>query len=122
MSLRSTFAAFAMAGLMAVAAFAADVNGKWTGEMQTPNGSRPVTFNLTADGSTLNGTTTGRQGEIKITNGKIDGDNVSFDVVREMQGNTVTVHYTGTISGDDLNLKVQVADREPRDLALKRSK
>ena len=101
-------------------ALAANIDGKWTGEMQTPNGSRPVTFTFTSDGNTLNGTTTGRGGETKITNGKIDGDNVSFDVTREFQGNTMTAHYTGTVSGSELKLKVQVGDREPRDLVLKK--
>ena len=120
MTLRKFLMAAMVVCMMTVVAFAASIDGKWTGEMQTPNGTRPVTFTFTADGTTLNGSTTGRSGEVKITNGKIDGDNVSFDVVREMNGNTMTTHYTGTVSGGELKLKVQMADREPRDLVLKK--
>jgi hypothetical protein len=120
MTLRKFLMAAMVVCMMTVVAVAASIDGKWTGEMQTPNGTRPVTFTFTADGTTLNGSTTGRNGEVKITNGKIDGDNVSFDVVREMNGNTMTTHYTGTVSGGELKLKVQMADREPRDLVLKK--
>lgn len=123
MSLRKIFATAMVAGLMTVAAFAASIDGKWTGEMTTPNGSRPVNFTFTSDGTTLNGMTTGRQGaEVKITNGKIDGDNVSFDVTREMQGNTMTMHYTGKVSGDDLKLSIAREGGNPRELTLKRAK
>jgi hypothetical protein len=106
--------------LMTVVAFAASIDGKWTGEVTTPNGTRPVTFTFVSDGSKLNGTTTGRGGEVKITNGTVDGDNVSFDVIREFNGNTMTTHYTGTVSGSDLKLKMQMGDREPREMTLKK--
>ena len=121
MNLRTIFVAAMVVCMMTAVAFAASIDGKWTGEMQTQNGTRPVTFTFTSDGNTLNGTTTGRGGDVKITNGKVDGDNVSFDVVREMQGNTMTVHYTGKVSGNELQLKVQMGDREPRDLTLKKA-
>jgi hypothetical protein len=123
MSLRKMFATAMVAGMMTVAAFAASIDGKWTGEMTTPNGSRPVTFNFTSDGSTLNGSTTGRQGaEVKIANGKVDGDSVTFDVTREMQGNTVTLHYTGKVAGDELKLSMAREGGDPREVTLKRAK
>ncbi len=123
MSLRKMFATAIVAGLMTMAAFAANIDGKWVGEMTTPNGTRPVNFTFTSDGSTLNGSTTGRQGaETKITNGKVDGDSVSFDVTREMQGNSMTMHYTGKVSGDELKLSIAREGGEPRELTLKRAK
>ncbi|MBS1872069.1 MAG: hypothetical protein JSU00_02575 [Acidobacteria bacterium] len=122
MTLRSLLMATLVAALMTVSALAASIDGKWTGEMQTPNGSRPVTFTFAADGSTLNGSTTGRGGEIKISNGKVDGDNISFDVTREFQGNSMTMHYTGKVSGDDLKLSITREGGEPREMSLKRSK
>ena len=121
MTLRTIFVAAMVVCMMTAVAFAASIDGKWTGEMQTPNGSRPVTFTFAADGSTLNGSTTGRGGETKITNGKIDGENITFDVVREMQGNTMTMHYTGKVSGSELKLKMQMGDREPREMTLKKA-
>lgn len=121
MTLRSVVLAGLVLLLVTGAALAANIDGKWTGEFQMPNGNtRPVTFTFTSDGNTLNGSTSGRNGEVKISNGKIDGDNVSFDVVREFQGNSVTQHYTGTVSGSELKLKMQMGDREPREMVLKK--
>ena len=42
---------FAVAVLLASAAFAAEVDGKWTGTMATPNGDVPVSFTFQADGA-----------------------------------------------------------------------
>ena len=49
---------------LAVAAYAADVKGKWTYEMQGRGGqSMTGALNLKADGNTLTGTVSGRRGE-----------------------------------------------------------
>ena len=122
MNLRTILTAVFVAALLTVSAFAASIDGKWTGEMQTPNGTRPVTFTFAADDSTLNGSTTGRGGETKITNGKVDGESITFDVVREMQGNTMTMHYAGKVSGDELKLTMTREGGEPREMTLKRGK
>jgi hypothetical protein len=107
---------------LALAAFAADVTGKWTYEMQGRNGAMTGTINLKADGSTLTGTVSGRGGDTEISDGKIDGDNVSFTVVREMNGNKVTMKYTGTVSGDGIKFKVQSegSDRPAREFVAKK--
>jgi len=113
-----------LAGLLAVAAFAADVTGKWTAE--TPGrGGRAMqqTITLKADGNTLTGTMSGRGGETAISDGKIDGDNISFSVVREFQGNSMKMNYTGKVSGDTIQFKVQRegGDQPPREFTAKRS-
>ncbi len=93
---------------LAVAAFAADVTGKWTYEMQGRGGrSMNGALNLKADGNTLTGTVSGRGGDTEISDGKIDGDTLTFNVVREFNGNKVTMKYTGTVSGDSINFKVE---------------
>jgi hypothetical protein len=114
MKLRTlTIATFAL--LLAVTAFAADVTGKWTGEVPGRNGqARPVTFTLKASGSALTGTVGSQQGEIPITDGKIDGNNLSFSVTREMQGNSIKINYTGTVSGDEIKMKQQRDGAEGR--------
>ena len=108
--------------LLALTALAADVTGKWTAEMQGRDGqTMTTTFNLKADGNTLTGTVSGRMGETDITNGKIDGDNVSFDVVREFNGNTITLHYKGTVSGDTINFKIEGGRGPAREFTAKRT-
>jgi len=93
--------------LLAVVAFAADVTGKWTYETQGRNGPQTATMNLKADGGNLTGTVSSRGGDTEISNGKVDGNNISFEVTREMQGNKFTIKYSGTLSGDELKLKIE---------------
>jgi hypothetical protein len=99
--------------ILAIGAFAADVTGKWTYEQAGRNGgpARQVTITLKQDGSTLTGTVPGmgRGGDnppppSEIKNGKVDGDKVSFEVVRTMGDNTITTKYTGTVSGSEMKL------------------
>ena len=102
--------------ILLVASFAlmaADVSGKWTFEQPGRGGNpgRPVTITLKADGSTLTGTMPagGRGGggdPIAISDGKVDGSNISFTVKREMNGNSIVTKYEGTVNGDELKLKI----------------
>jgi hypothetical protein len=103
---------------LTVAAFAADVSGKWTYEQAGRGGGNPVTVTVTlkASGGTLTGTVVrpGRNGnmESQITDGKVDGDNVSFKTSMEMGGNTMVTEYSGTLSGDELKLKITRPGRD----------
>ena len=106
---------FVMTILLAAsfALMAADVSGKWTFEQPGRGGNpgRPVTITLKADGSTLTGTMPagGRGGAgdpIAISDGKIDGNNISFTVTRDMNGTTMVTKYEGVVNGDELKLKI----------------
>jgi hypothetical protein len=99
--------------VVVLALVAADVTGKWTYEQQGRGGAQTVTLNLKADGSNLTGSMEGgRGGPAEISNGKIDGDNISFDVVREFNGNSMTTKYKGTVSGSELKLTVTRPGRD----------
>ena len=112
--------------VLAVAALAADVSGKWTYETQGRNGAQTVTLTLKADGGSLTGTMAGgRGGDVEISEGKVDGNNVSFKVVREMQGNKLVMNYTGTVSGEEMKLKIEregaPAGKGPTEVTAKKS-
>jgi len=104
--------------VLCLAAFAADVTGKWTYEQQGRGGNTvTVTLNLKAEGGALSGTVSqpGRGGnamESQITDGKIDGNNISFKTSRTFGDNTITTEYTGTISGDSISLKITSPGRD----------
>ena len=67
--------------LLAVPAFAPDVDGKWEGMIDTPMGAIPVGFTFKTDGAALTGTSLGPDGAaIPIKNGKVDGNKISFTV------------------------------------------
>jgi len=98
------------------AAVAADVTGKWTGEVPGRGGNMaPITLTLKAEGTKLTGTVLGGGGgrgggggaamPREISDGKIDGDNISFKVSFDAGGQTRTTTYTGTIVGNELKMK-----------------
>jgi hypothetical protein len=89
--------------LVLTAAYAADVTGKWVAETQGRNGPTQTTFTFKVDGAKLTGTTQGAQGEpAEITEGKVEGDNISFVVVRKMGENEFKVTWKGKVSGDEI--------------------
>ena len=80
---------------LAATIYAADITGKWTGKMETPNGSRDVNMAFKADGATLTGSVSGRNGDTPIENGKIDGDTITFTVTRKFNDMEMKTNYTG---------------------------
>ena len=110
-----------VAMLLAASAFAADVDGKWAGNMSTPGGDVNVGFTFKADGATLNGTTTGPDGmDIKIADGKVDGNNVSFTVSFDFGGMPLVLNYKGVVMGDHINFSIDVFGM-PMELTVKKS-
>ena len=107
---------------------AADVNGTWTWTTPGRNGGaeRKSVLKLKTEGDKLTGTINGRQEDIKITDGKLTGDEVSFKVSRSGQnGNTFTQKYTGKVSGDSIKGKVTFdrnGEEQSRDWEAKREK
>jgi hypothetical protein len=41
-----------------------------------------------------------------ISNGKVSGNTITFDVVRDFNGTSMTQKYEGTVSGSDMKLKI----------------
>ncbi len=123
MSMRSILMAALLGALMTISALAADVTGKWSGEQQGRNGPRTVTFDLKQDGSKITGTTTGFRGQAQeITDGKVEGDNVSWVIKMEFNGNEMKMNYAGTVSGNEMKLKVQREGADnSRELVLKKA-
>ena len=106
--------------LLAVSAFAADVDGKWTGTISTPNGDFPQTFTFKADGAALSGSLEFMPGmQIPIADGKVDGNNISFSVTLDL-GMPFKLTYTGVVSGNELKVKGDAAGM-PFEFTLKKT-
>jgi hypothetical protein len=92
---------------------AADASGTWKASIETPNGAMENTFTFKVEGDKLTGTITmGQMGEGPISEGKVDGDNVSFAVVREFNGNEFRINYKGKVAGDEMKLTGEVVGRD----------
>lgn len=77
--------------------------GKWI----IKDGDSEIRLELKVDGSKLTGTLVNPQmpGTVEIRNGKIEGDSISFDYERQMNGQGTTIVWTGTLAGNELKLK-----------------
>jgi hypothetical protein len=108
--------------LGSVTALAADFNGKWTADVPGRNGNtQTLTFDFHVDGTTLTGKITTRRGDMDISNGKVDGDNISFDQVMNFNGNSMTITYKGTADGDTIKFTRQFGDRPATEFVAKRA-
>ena len=108
MHIRPLLLAFVIAIGLAATLQAADVNGKWTGQVPGRDGqTRETTFTFKADGESVTGSMSGAQGETPIANGRLQADKLSFDVTLNFQGNTVLLHFRGVVSGDEIKFTRQ---------------
>ena len=96
---------------------AQDINGKWKGQMQSPNGPMDLVFSFKANGDSLSGTVQSPMGDLPISNGKISGKTFFFQVT----AGEMTVSHQCTVMGDSIAMKVPgMAGGETMELMLKR--
>ena len=82
------------------------VDGKWEIVINSPLGAQKAALDITTNGGSLTGTQTAQQGSGPLENGKVDGNNVSFTVKREFNGNAIVIKYEGVVNGDEMKLKI----------------
>ena len=93
---------------LCTSAFAADLDGTWESEQPGRDGqTRKTTYEFQSNGSELTGKIINARGENPISEGKIDGDNISFTVVRSFGGNEMKMLYKGKVAGDELTLTME---------------
>lgn len=91
--------------LSAVSVLGADVAGTWKATAEGPNGTIERTFVFKVDGTTLTGESVSSfTGKSVIENGKVDGDNLTFNLTVKIQDNELKLDYKGKVTGDDIAL------------------
>jgi hypothetical protein len=81
---------------------AANVAGKWQMTNETPRGTMTSSFAFEQDGNVLTGTVETRGTSTPISTGTVDGNVITFSVVRAMGNRTRELTYTGTVEGDTI--------------------
>jgi hypothetical protein len=90
-------------GLLAITVVAADITGEWVAQVPGRQGNTmETTFKLKASGDALTGSVVTQRGEAPISDGKISGDEISFNQKVEFNGNEMTFKYKGKVSGDEI--------------------
>ena len=111
-----------------LAARAADVSGQWQAEFESRIGLQKYRYTLKQDGAKLTGKAASevndQKREAELTEGKVDGDTVSFVEMLSIQGNEVRISYTGKISagGEELQLTRDVGTFGKQEFTAKRER
>jgi hypothetical protein len=93
-------------------AFAADVTGTWTARFDTQVGVQEYTYVLKQEGSKLTGVAKSKfaEAETEITEGSVNGDDITFVENLNFQGMPLRIVYKGKVSGDSIQLTRNVAE------------
>lgn len=123
---------FAMGAIAQAADTKVDPTGTWKWTMAGRNGGpdRTNTLVLKLEGDKLTGTVSapGRNAqasETKIEDATLKGDEISFSVTREFNGNKMTSKYTGKVTADTIKGKTEMernGQTNSRDWEAKREK
>ena len=96
--------------LFAFSALAADISGNWKATAEGPNGALERTFTFKQDGTKLTGETTSSfTGKSTITDGKVEGDTVTFTIMAKIGDQDVKLNYKGKIAGGEIKFTSEMA-------------
>lgn len=105
---------------------AADIAGKWKAEFESGVGAQKYTFEFKVEKGKITGTASvniaGTDMKSTITDGKIDGDKISFSESLDYNGSPLPIEYKGTISGDEIKVAREVQGQSDGTITLKRVK
>lgn len=117
------FAFSATAALVMLAPlFGADITGTWTASFDTQIGVQNYTYTFKVEGNKLTGTAKSDNGNVQITEGTVNGDDVSFVENLDFQGMPLRIVYKGKVSGDEIKFTRNILDMFMEDLVAKRVK
>lgn len=97
---------------MAAFAFAADVTGTWTATFDTQVGSQAYTYVFKQEGTKLTGKAISAfaKAETPITEGSVNGDDITFVEDLNYEGMPLHIVYKGKISGNEIKFIRNMAD------------
>ncbi len=81
--------------------------GKWNITINTPMGNQEGVLELVQDGDNVTGTMSAQGENVSIENGRVEGDNVLWDV-NVSKPMPLTLSFKGEKSGDNLGGSVQL--------------
>ncbi len=93
--------------LAAITAFGADATGTWKGALETQNGTLEIQYQFKSEEGKLTGTASSTMGSIAISDGKVEGDNITFTIAT----GEYTVIHKGTVTGDEMKLSAEIGTR-----------
>ncbi len=80
---------------------AVDVTGVWDSSVESPQGPMPLVTTLKQDGDKVTGTQSTPMGEIPLE-GKVSGNDLTFTIKIDMQGQEAIITFTAKVEGDSM--------------------
>jgi hypothetical protein len=117
------WAAVAALALFTISAACADATGKWAWTQTVQGNEVKQTLELKQAGEKLTGSLTGPGDQkIEIKEGTVKGNEVSFVVVRERDGQQIKIVYKGKLDGDTIKGTTQREGGQAREWVATRVK
>lgn len=91
-------------------AFAADILGNWIAKIPDNWRMAETVFSFKVEGTKLIGTVSDSQGKTAISEGEINGDEISFVVIGSAGGNGATLVYKGKVGLNDIKFTRALKD------------
>ncbi|MEO8099911.1 MAG: hypothetical protein ABI811_19590 [Acidobacteriota bacterium] len=109
---------------MAAFALAADVTGTWTATFDTQVGKQEYTYVFKQEGTKLTGKAVSvlAKAETPITEGSVNGDDITFVEELNYEGMPLHITYKGKISGNEIKFVRNMADIAMEEATAKKSK
>ncbi len=82
-------------------------DGSWKCTINSPMGAQEATLTLVTDGGSLSGTMAGAQGTQEFSGGKVDGDNLEWEV-QMTSPMPMTLEISATVDGDSISGNVKL--------------
>jgi mRNA-degrading endonuclease YafQ of YafQ-DinJ toxin-antitoxin module len=86
---------------------AQDINGSWKGTLAGMNGDMELVFTFKLDSDSLTGNVVSPMGELQLENGKVDGNNFSFDI----SVNGQVISHTCVLEGDIIKMSMPMMEQ-----------
>jgi opacity protein-like surface antigen len=110
-----------------VCIYAADITGKWTTEFDSQVGVQKYVFEFKVEGTKLTGTAISKiadaaEAKTPITEGVVNGDDVTFVENLDYSGQALKITYKGKIAGDEIKFTRDVAGQGGETFVAKKAK
>jgi hypothetical protein len=87
----------------------AKIAGKWEFTIDGPQGPDVMTITMTQAGDTLTGTAESQFGTLPLSKGKISGENFSFALTMNGNGEAMELPFSGKVTGETAEGRISVA-------------
>ena len=102
---------------------AADLSGTWKSEFDSQIGRQKYTYTLRQEGDKLTGKANSEVNEQKreteLSEGKVEGDKVSFVEMLNFDGNDIRITYKGTVANNEMKFTREVGTFAKEEIVLK---